>query len=145
MTKKADKAYVISVSIGTGCYRHIKISASAMLAELSEAILDAFDFFNDHAHAFFMDNRAWSDADSYYYEMVDEDNEERHTCDFTLAGAGVCVDKKFVYVFDFGDDWRFQCKVLKELPELVEIPEIVRAKGEAPPQYEGWDDEDEDE
>ena len=36
-------SYVISVSLGTGCYRHIQISKSATLYKLHEAILDAFE------------------------------------------------------------------------------------------------------
>ncbi len=37
------KSYVISVSLGTGCYRHIKIDADSALSQLSSAILDAFE------------------------------------------------------------------------------------------------------
>ena len=62
---RSNKTYIISVSAGTGCYRHIKIAADATLESLSTEILDAFDFMDDHAHAFFMDNHSWSDADSY--------------------------------------------------------------------------------
>ena len=54
-------SYVVSVSIGTGCYRHIRISKTATLLKLHKAILNAFDFEDDHAHAFFMDNHYWSD------------------------------------------------------------------------------------
>jgi len=53
-------SYVISVSLGTGCYRHIKISSSATLFRLHQAILNAFEFEDDHMHAFFMDNKRWS-------------------------------------------------------------------------------------
>lgn len=143
--KSSIKAYVITISAGTGCYRHLKISADATLAELSEEILDAFEFMDDHAHAFFMDNRAWSDADSYYMEMDDEEDDDRHTSDYTLRKAGFVTGKKFVYVFDFGDDWHFQCRVLKELDTAVKEPEIIRSVGEPPVQYkpESWD-EDED-
>ena len=53
-------SYVISVSLGTGCYRHIRISADMTFDDLSCAILDAFMFDNDHLHGFFMDNIFWS-------------------------------------------------------------------------------------
>lgn len=59
------KGYVISVSLCTGCYRHIQIAASASLYRLHKAILDAFDFEDDHMHAFFMDNHLWSPACMY--------------------------------------------------------------------------------
>lgn len=64
-------SYVISVSVGTGCYRHIQISQKASLFRLHEAILEAFEFEDDHAHAFFMDNRIWSQYDAYYSMKMD--------------------------------------------------------------------------
>ncbi len=36
-------------------------------------ILWSFDFANDHAHAFFMDNVEWSHADSYFLSFVSDD------------------------------------------------------------------------
>lgn len=138
------KALVISVSAGKGCYRHIKISDHATLEELSSEILDAFEFIEDHAHAFFMDNRAWSDADCYYMAMEDEDDDERHTCDYTLRKAGLKSGKKFLYIFDFGDEWRFACHVLRILDEPTVDPKVICTKGKPPIQYAGYDDWDED-
>lgn len=83
---------------------------------LSNEILEAFDFINDHAHAFFMNNRPWTDDDCYYVEFVDEDNEYCHTRDYTLKKGGLHIDQKFIYVFDFRDDWIFRCSVLR-IPE----------------------------
>ena len=59
MPQKRACSRVISVRYGTGCYRHLRIPSSYTLEELAEAILEAFDFINDHAHAFFMDDRCW--------------------------------------------------------------------------------------
>lgn len=47
------ESYVISVSPATGCYCHIRIGANATLYKLHQAILNAFDFEDDHQHAFF--------------------------------------------------------------------------------------------
>lgn len=141
------KTLVISISAGKGCYRHIQISDQATLEELSDEILIAFDFDNDHAHAFFMDNRAWSDADCYYMAMEDEDDHERHTCDYSLRKSGLRADKKFLYIFDFGDEWRFSCHVLRILNEPTEEPQVIYSKGKPPIQYAGYEDcteEDED-
>lgn len=141
MAAKA-KSMVISISAGSGCYRHLKISDQATLENLSNEILEAFEFINDHAHAFFMNNRPWTEDDCYYAEFVDEDDEYRHTCDFTLKKARLYVDQKFVYVFDFGDDWEFRCRVLNILDEPTEFPEVIRSKGEPPLQFAPWDEDD---
>ncbi len=128
-----NRSYVISVSAGTGCYRHIRISEDATLFDLHGAILEAFGFADDHAHAFFMNNQTWSDTDSYYSERTEE--ESRRTCDYKLSEMALYAGKRFKYVFDFGDEWVFSCKVLRVSDEPCGLPAVVRSKGEAPKQY----------
>ena len=146
---KGNESYVISVSPQVRCYRHLRIGASATLYDLSDAILDAFDFADDHAHAFFMNNRGWDDTEAYYcpeiFEEMEEDGEDPKgsTEDVTLGDLRLSEGKKFLYIFDFGEEWRFACKVLKVLPESTEDYEIVRAVGKAPDQY-GYDEDDYD-
>ncbi len=132
------KSYVISVSAGKGCYRHIHISAGSTLYNLHQKIIDAFDMIDDHAHAFFMDNRTWSKIDSYYSDRIED--ETRYTFEFTLESLGLQAGKKFKYVFDFGDEWVFQCRVLRVLDESCPEPAIVKSSGEAPRQYESIDE-----
>jgi len=143
-----EKSFVISVSLESGCYRHIQISNHALLSDLSDEILDAFGFVDDHAHGFFMDNRAYSYRNCFYKPGIDA--YAPTTDSFTLEDAGVCTGLKFKYVFDFGEDWTFQCRVLKELEIKTKVPLVVRSKGNAPEQYPDWsweydDDEDDDE
>ncbi len=135
------KTYVISVSLMKGCYRHIKIASNKTLDDLSRAILSAFDFDNDHLHAFFMDNKMWSDEDSYYAEA---EYGQRDSSKYKLGQIGLESDKKFIYLFDFGDEWRFSCKVLKVIDGVCEPTEIVRSVGDAPEQYPDYDDSDEE-
>ena len=143
-------SYVISVSMGTGCYRHLRVDGSATLCDLSEVILDAFDFFDDHLHAFFMNNHAWSEGPDVYYSPYAED-EDQFSDEVTLDELSLTPGKRFLFIFDFGDDWRFSCRVLRVLDEPTDEPEIVRSVGEAPDQYpdcdkwyDDWDDEDDD-
>ena len=143
------ESFVISVSLGTGCYRHIQISANATLFKLHQAIIAAFQFDDDHQHAFFMDNKRWSEKDMYV--ATKSEPSDRLTWKYTLQRAGLVKGKKFLYMFDFGDEWAFQCKVLRELEEKTEAPKLLRCVGEAPEQYpcyddwEDWDEEDQDE
>lgn len=136
---KKEESYVISVSVGTGCYRHIMISSKSTLFDLHAAIIDAFEFMDDHAHVFFMNNKEWDDSDSYYSDQMED--EDRYTTDYKLEDVGLFAGKQFKYIFDFGDEWLFKCKVLKVLDEKTLIPEIVRTKGDAPLQYECADDD----
>ena len=133
-------SYVISVSAGTGCYRHIQISKSATLYKLHKAIIDAFDFEDDHAHAFFMDNHYWSGYAAFFSMKMHGD--ERLTKSYKLEKLNLTKGDQFKYVFDFGDEWRFQCKVLREIEEKTDIPCIIRSVGESPEQYPEWEEED---
>ena len=128
-----NTSYVVSVSLYTGCYRHIRISSGDTLEQLHSAILEAFCLEDDHAHAFFLDNRLWSDMDSYYSEGIED--AERFTMGHVLGDVGLRPGKPFKYVFDFGDEWIFQLKVLRVLEEPTDTPQVVRSVGEAPVQY----------
>lgn len=136
--KKAPstESYVISVSLGRGCYRHLRISCGATLSELHGAILDAFGFMDDHAHAFFMDNKMWSDWDCYYMRGIEEG--ARTTDAYRLDEVGLKIGTQFKYVFDFGDEWTFQCKVLRIVQGDTDIPCIIKSKGTPPEQYGKW-------
>ena len=153
-------SYVVSVSAGVGCYRHIQISKSATLYRLHKAIISAFDFEDDHGHAFFMDNKYWSSGAAYFSSEMRNSNGT--TKKAKLEKLRLSKGTQFKYIFDFGDEWRFQCKVLREVDEPADIPRVIRRVGDSPEQYpvsdpwdedvgsedeewedEEWDDEDE--
>lgn len=133
----SKETYVISVSIRTGCYRHIRISGKETLLTLHEAIQKAFGFDDDHAYVFFMDNVRWSREDCYYAEGVGEG--QPTVSQKRLDELGLEKGTKFKYLFDFGDEWQFQCKVLRVLEKETERFDIIKTVGDAPVQYEDWD------
>jgi hypothetical protein len=66
----------------------------------------------------------------------------------TLETLALKKGKKFLYLFDYGDEWRFDVKVHAINPDAdptLAYPVLVESVGEAPVQYEGWEEEDEDE
>ena len=89
-----------------------------------------------------MDNVVWSDVDSYFVSFVSDDGEERYTENVHLDILS--VKQKFKFIFDFGDEWRFECQVLREIEAEDEEAYIVREVGTPPeqyPDYDGFDDE----
>jgi hypothetical protein len=54
--------------------------------------------------------------------------------------------KKLLYLFDYGDEWRFivECKKIEET-DGGQYPRLLESKGEAPEQYPDYDEEDDDE
>ena len=43
--------------------------------------------------------------------------------------------KRFKYIFDFGDEWTFQCKVLRVQEGGMQGAKVIKAVGDAPEQY----------
>jgi hypothetical protein len=67
--------------------------------------------------------------------------------DAVLGELGLVLKHKFIYQFDYGDDHQFEVEVvdIKPKAERGKYPRVIQSQGEAPPQYEMWDDEDDDE
>ena len=143
------KSLVLSVSAGTGCYRHIRISEDDTLYDLSSAILSSVNFYNDHLHSFFMSNRAWDSSSEY---MCPHSENLGDVCGSTgevnLSYFNLNKGDKFLYLFDYGDEWRFQIKVLRVIDEPTKDPIILKSVGEISQygydeeEYEDDDDED---
>ncbi len=85
-----------------------------------------------------MDNKRWSRNEEY---SLQPEGGARDTTKFKLAQVGLEKNKKFLYLFDFGDEWWFSCKVLKVIDGVCEDTEIVRSVGEAPEQYPDYDED----
>jgi hypothetical protein len=61
---------------GTEIQREIEIAANSTLGDLGFAILDAYDFDNDHLWSFFLSGKAWDRASEYSYQGSDWDEGE---------------------------------------------------------------------
>jgi len=128
--------YVLKVWLDKPLYRTIAIGASATLDDLHLAIQSAFRFDNDHLYAFFMDGEPWS-SERFNDPRMEE---------FPFASAvklselDLYAGKRFVYVFDFGDNWEFWITVLQIDPSAPEpkSPKVVDKQGKNPKQYSGW-------
>ncbi|HET8523777.1 MAG TPA: hypothetical protein VFL82_11100 [Thermomicrobiales bacterium] len=140
--------------------RDIEVAANQTLADLGQAIPDAYDFNDPHLWSFFLSGKPWDDATAY--PLVDDSG---GMFDVTPAGKATQTlirdvpypgrkgDKEFLFLFDFGDEWHFGVRMLGTNDEPipgVSYPRVVARQGEAPPQYpdvddDDWDDEEDDE
>lgn len=137
----SNQTFVLSIKMDTGIYIHLKIGADATFQQLHSAILDSFHFDDDHAHVFFF-GRPWVDDEaSLYSDFIDD--APHHTSEF-LLGEILKQGQAFTYIFDFGDEWTFKCKVLKVLDESFEDYKVIKSVGTPHPQYRDWDEEEDD-
>ncbi len=122
-------------------YRVIEISGSDTLDRLCDVILSAFDFSHDHLYEFSMSGRLYSD-DNY---TCDPEYKGQPTTDIKLDTLGLDKGQKFIFHYDFGDDWIFEIQVQEIKIEAVRvIAHVTEEKGivEQYPDYDEWDEDD---
>jgi len=60
-----------------------------------------------------------------------------------LESLGLKPKQEFMYLFDYGDEWRFKVRVHainENADPEAEYPRLVESVGEAPEQYPAWDE-----
>ena len=128
-----------------GIWRKIQISAAATLDDLSYAILDAFEFNYDHLYVFYMDHklrtsrgvpRFYSPRCGYIHDNADQQ---------MLKNFNFTPKQKFLFEYDFGDEWHFTMTFEKEIEEITPRAFVINSRGDSPSQYSSYDDWDDDE
>jgi hypothetical protein len=134
--------FKVSLDYPKSPYRVIAIHSSDTMEDLHLAIQDAFDFGNDHLYLFSMDMRGYHSSHVIDCPMAyDEGNE--FADEVTIGSLPWIPKHKFLYIFDFGDNWEFVCKLQKidTSEDPLQEYKIVETVGEAPKQYEDYDED----
>lgn len=137
--KFRDGIYTFKVYIDKDTWSKIKLDAKHTLHDLHMYIQEAFQFDNDHMYSFFMDGRAWSNNKF----TCPYDYEGPHADDVEIGELELNEKQSFLYLFDYGDEWRFRVDVYNIEKTEVKLlkPQIIENKGEPPEQYPDFDDE----
>jgi hypothetical protein len=152
MAKRTQASvYVFKVALqgAKKIWRRIAVRSDQSLDDLHSAIFDAFDRDDEHLYSFYFRRPGATprsplrDAVEYTHPESAEASGEKSAADAIIGKLGLKPDQKFVYVFDFRDDWRHEVTVESvEGPlESVEYPLILEKNGKSPPQYPDLDDE----
>ena len=128
-----NNAYVFKVLLKRGLWRRIKIPSNHTLHNLHEAILEAYDFDNDHLYAFFMEGKPWKGT-AYWSPQNDCGPYANR---IKLKSLNLELKQKFLYLYDFGDEWKFSVQLEAILEEEVSLlkPIVIEKRGESPEQY----------
>jgi hypothetical protein len=130
----------------TSIYRDIEIDPSKSLYQLAEAIVSAFGFDFDHAFGFYSGEPFTSKRKHPYFELFADMGEADGALSVRktkIADAFPAVGHAMLFLFDYGDEWRFYVKMKAtgiKLPN-TRYPRIVASQGEAPEQYPEPNDE----
>lgn len=135
--------YVFRISLGRA-WRQVALNHHNTLSTLADSILRYFDFDNDHLHEFsFSDTTGRKRKYSHY--NVAADNDEKSSEDITLGELPLGLKSSMIFLFDFGDDWRFKVTLEDILtPSSIEdgVTELLNeGGGKAPEQYPQWNED----
>lgn len=118
------------ITIGS-CIRKIKMGDQYTLEDLHYLIQKSVDFDSDHLYYFQIGSGTLKRR--YFAFQCEDEIWQADTV--RLAELWLHEGMQFEYLFDFGDQWRFQIAVERILAEHTQECEISTIKGEAPEQY----------
>lgn len=137
--------HIFRARLSPRIYRDIEIESTRSLYDLAAAIVQAFEFDFDHAFGFFSNLGSHVFDSAVRYELfadLEGDDKARSVKQTTVAQAFSEVGAKMQFLFDYGDEWRFQVEVIgfaEKVPK-ARYPKILKTVGKAPPQYPTGDE-----
>ncbi len=135
------RVFSIRVSLdGYGkVYRDIEILGNQTLHDLHTEIQVAFNWDDDHLYSFYMSG-VFHDSNSAISHPFAGDLHD--STEVPIAALGLEPERRFAYLFDYGDEWCHTLEVLgigtKDVSEddSYDYPMVVGAEGTPPAQYE---------
>ena len=127
--------------------RKIKIAGSRSLYQFAKTITGAFGFSFDHAFGFYDSFGDLRDAKKMYELFVDVGEEASPAAQGVkktkISQAFIKPGEKMLFLFDYGDEWRFtvDLKEIRKAEERESEPVILESTGKAPAQYPPREDE----
>jgi hypothetical protein len=121
-TNVNDQVFVFKVKIfeAKRIWRQIEIRGAQSLHHLHQAIFEAFGFDEEHLYAFYLSNQFWDPTTEYAHPEAESRSAEKAL----ISKLGLVLKQKIAYVFDFGEERRFEV-------ELVALHE-AEAQGKYP-------------
>lgn len=134
-----EGTYVFKVSLWRDLWRRIAIPAGLSLDDLAYAVLDAYEFDHDHLYQFSYRNR-FGVEDKVNHPYLEEGP---WTSEVLIGDVPLQVGQTMTYLYDFGDQWRFDVTLERIDPPGVpsDKPVMLDGRGDAPEQYPSWDEE----
>jgi hypothetical protein len=125
-------------------YRDLELEGTDTLYTLAWGITRAFGFDFEHAFGFFSRLTGRVFASPIRYELLADaaiSGAARNVHETSVARAFPRLGSKMLFVYDYGDEWRFRVEVIGqgETAAGVAYPRVVARLGKAPEQYPGTD------
>lgn len=126
--------YILKIVLTNDIWRKIELSSECDFDDLAIAIINAFEFDNDHLYAFSIGDE-YGNTHEISHPYCDS---HCATTEVTLGEMGFEKGNAFHFVYDFGDNWRFTIQVESFFEEQrCDTVKVFEAVGESPDQYGG--------
>jgi hypothetical protein len=147
MSEAATHVFRIALQDEPGVFREIEIASAGKLADLAQAIVSAFDFDFDHAFGFYSGLGRDALRSQPKYELftdMGEPTSARSVKRTRIVEAFPDVGHVMLFLFDYGDDWRFTVEVIGRGQKVAKTryPKVLKSVGASPEQYPEWDEDD---
>ena len=132
--RRGKGSFIFRVALGKDIWRLIALPADDTLDDLASWILRSMKFDNDHLYEFRYRDRLGATAQHRPpgdgRGSLDGRGRDRRRC---RCEPGQTME----FLFDFGDDWRFDVKLERIEPPGAKIkaPAILEKHGKSPEQY----------
>jgi len=129
-------AFKVSLKESPDIWRIIEIRGDQTLHHLHKAVFKAFERYDEHLYAFFLSNKFWDS--SFEYSLPSPESNAKNAKRARIDSLDLKPQKKFLYLFDFGDEWWHSIELLaiKDREPKGKYPRVIESQGEAPPQYD---------
>jgi len=132
-----DGTYIFNVSLGR-VWRRIAVQGRHDVDKLSDGILDAFEFDDDHLYTFSYPSR-FGTLTSIHHPALDE---PPLSSEVRIGDVPLRLGASMTYLYDFGDRWEFDVRLerIDPVDRAMRKARMLETHGEAPEQYPGADD-----
>ncbi|WP_332628566.1 IS1096 element passenger TnpR family protein [Halalkalibacter flavus] len=102
-----EGVYCFTVKEEGGRLRKIELDGEHTLFDLHQSIQDEFELDDDHLYSFYMDGKKFS---KNCYNST-RDYMGPYVTDAKIGRLNLCEGQKFLYLYDFGEEWEFYITV----------------------------------
>lgn len=119
-------------------WRRVVVPETATFAYFHEIIQAAFGWHNSHLYQFSKTGYYSNEFIGLIFEDDDDDpfamHLKRDASKVRLSEIFDAAGQKYVYIYDFGDDWTHQITLEAITDAVVITPELLAGKGACPPE-----------
>ncbi|MBC7411627.1 MAG: hypothetical protein H7331_04140 [Bacteroidia bacterium] len=118
-------------------FRDIEIKSDATFLQLHNTIVQAFEFVSNELASFYTTDDSWRKENEISLEDMGQEN-------LVLMRKAILANyiedphQKFIYTFDFMNEWNFMVELLKIIPKedtKIKYPAITKREGDVPKSF----------